>query len=102
MSLSAAISDLFDQGAIAMLQFAQSTWVGSGGSRMDKSIRAVVFAAGALAYLSLGIWVRAQSVTATLVGTVFDSSNAAVPLAKISLTNKGTNVTRKVVGNERG
>jgi hypothetical protein len=36
------------------------------------------------------------------VGTVFDSSNAAVPAARISLTNTGTSVTRMVVGNEHG
>ena len=69
---------------------------------MVTRIRAVVFVAGVLAYLALGIGARAQSVTATLVGTVFDPSNAGVPQAKISLTNKGTNVTRTVVGNERG
>src|SRR5579872_2562012 len=53
---------------------------------------------------SLGICtpVQAQSVTATLVGTVFDSSNAVLPQPKISLTNKGTNETRTVLGNERG
>ncbi|HYM13642.1 MAG TPA: TonB-dependent receptor, partial [Bryobacterales bacterium] len=69
---------------------------------MNKSIRTIAFAAGTVAYLSLGICARAQSVTATLVGTVFDSSNAVVPQAKISVTNTGTNVTRTVVGSERG
>ncbi|MBI3695041.1 MAG: TonB-dependent receptor, partial [Acidobacteria bacterium] len=65
-------------------------------------IRVAVFVAGVLAYLTLGNGARAQSVTATLVGTVFDASNAAVPQVRISLTNKGTNVMRTVVGNEQG
>jgi len=41
-------------------------------------------------------------VNATLVGTVFDSTSAAVPNARIIATNKGTNVSREVSGNERG
>ncbi|MGH9659673.1 MAG: carboxypeptidase regulatory-like domain-containing protein, partial [Bryobacteraceae bacterium] len=40
--------------------------------------------------------------TATLVGTVLDTSSAAIPDARISLTNKGTNVTRTASCNDRG
>ena len=55
-----------------------------------------------LVCLLIGPVAHAQSVSATLVGTVFDSSNAAVPKAKVSLTNKGTNLLRAVECNERG
>jgi hypothetical protein len=58
-------------------------------------------AAAILACL-LSISIKAQSVTATLVGTVFDSSKAAVPQPRISVTNKATNTTRTVMGNEQG
>ena len=70
---------------------------------MYSNIRAITISAGALGcFLSFGILARAQSVTATLVGTVFDSSNAVLPQPKILLTNQGTNETRTVIGNERG
>ena len=59
-----------------------------------------VLVAGAFAYPFPNAW--AQSVTATLVGTVFDASNAAIPNAKISLANKGTNVTRTTSCNSHG
>ena len=39
---------------------------------------------------------------ATMVGTIFDVSSAAIPQAKVTVTNKGTNVARTVTGNERG
>src|SRR5258708_38934392 len=48
------------------------------------------------------IGARAQSVNATMVGTIFDVSSAAIPQAKVTVTNKGTNVARTVTGNERG
>lgn len=68
-----------------------------------RNIRVIAGAAGMLAYsLSNCTLARAQSVTATLVGTVFDSSNAVLLQPIISLTNKGTNETRTVLGNERG
>src|ERR1700719_109760 len=70
---------------------------------MNSNIRAIGIAAGALAsFLCLAIPARAQSVTATLVGTVFDASGAAVPQPKISVTNKGTNEIRIVTGTDRG
>jgi hypothetical protein len=58
--------------------------------------------AGALVFLGFGIWAAAQSVTATLVGTVVDPSGAAVPGTKITVTNKETDVSRTVPSNERG
>src|SRR5438270_3037423 len=70
---------------------------------MNSSIRTIILAAATLAAsVGLGIVARAQSVTATLVGTVFDASRAIVPEPKITLTNTGTNETRTVMGNERG
>jgi len=44
----------------------------------------------------------AQSVTATLVGTVTDESGASVPKASLSLTMTGTNVSRVALSNESG
>src|SRR5262249_33472494 len=44
----------------------------------------------------------AQSVTATLVGSVFDQSRAAVPGATVFVTQKSTNSLRTVETNERG
>ncbi|MGH9722838.1 MAG: TonB-dependent receptor domain-containing protein [Bryobacteraceae bacterium] len=45
---------------------------------------------------------RAQSFTATVQGTVTDSSGAVVPTARISLTNEATNVKQEKQANERG
>src|SRR5205823_2646205 len=45
---------------------------------------------------------NAQSVTATLVGTVTDQSGAAVPKASLALTTLDTNVKRALVANESG
>src|SRR5437667_2194301 len=56
----------------------------------------------ALGFLLTCTGARAQSVDATIVGTIFDSSSAAIPQAKVTATNKGTNVARTVTGNERG
>src|SRR5260370_19394973 len=70
---------------------------------MKSTISAIISAAATLAYfLSFAIPATAQSVTATLVGTVFDTSGAAVPQPRISLTNKGTNEIHAVVGSDRG
>src|SRR4051812_20727003 len=51
---------------------------------------------------SAALPLRAQSVTATLVGTVTDQSGAAVPSATLALTAIGTNVKRTVVTSENG
>ncbi len=63
---------------------------------MLRSMRRLAF------FLALGVSARAQSVTATLVGTVLDPTSAAVPDARITVTNLGTNVSRTVPCNERG
>ena len=55
-----------------------------------------------LGFVLTCIGARAQSVNATMVGTIFDTSSAAIPQAKVTVTNKGTNVARTVTGNERG
>ena len=57
---------------------------------------------GVLVFLGLGVWAMAQSVTATLVGTVVDPSGAVVPGTKITLTNKETDLARIVQSNDRG
>src|SRR5260370_18686491 len=46
--------------------------------------------------------IRAQSVTATLVGTVADQSGAGVPRANLTLTMVGTNVKRTVLSGDSG
>jgi len=61
-----------------------------------------VLAAVAAPCFSPGSRAHAQSVTATLVGTVLDSSGAVIPDAKISVANKGTNVTRTILSNTHG
>src|SRR5947207_1947222 len=57
--------------------------------------------AGLLFLLASGI-VRAQSVTAVLVGTVTDQSGAAVPGASVSVTMIGTNAKRMVLSGDNG
>src|SRR5215470_2738366 len=44
----------------------------------------------------------AQSVTATLVGTVTDQLGANVPSASLTITTIGTNIKRSAVTNENG
>ncbi|HXB69512.1 MAG TPA: carboxypeptidase-like regulatory domain-containing protein [Candidatus Acidoferrales bacterium] len=46
--------------------------------------------------------IQAQSVTATLVGTVSDQSAAAIPKASLTLTMVGTNVKRTVLSGDSG
>jgi hypothetical protein len=46
--------------------------------------------------------IQAQSVTATLVGTVSDQSSAAIPKASLILTMVGTNVKRMVLSGDSG
>ncbi len=45
---------------------------------------------------------RAQTLTATLVGTVTDSSGGSVPNAKVTITETNTNVSRSGQTNESG
>src|SRR5260370_1029302 len=44
----------------------------------------------------------AQTSTGTIIGTVSDSSGAAIAAAKIVITNTGTNAKLDVVSNEEG
>jgi hypothetical protein len=53
-------------------------------------------------FLSLSAFGLAQSVTATLRGTVRDSSGAAIPGAKVLVTNTEKGETRTIVANESG
>src|SRR6266850_1424972 len=44
----------------------------------------------------------AQVTTATLYGIVRDSTGAALPGANVTATNRGTNLSREIVTDERG
>src|SRR5436190_6067307 len=44
----------------------------------------------------------AQTITGSITGTVFDPSGAAIPGAKITATNQGTNLKYSVVSNSSG
>jgi len=43
-----------------------------------------------------------QATTATILGTVTDSSGAAVPGAMVSVTNTGTGIVQTTLSDERG
>ena len=64
-----------------------------------------VFCAAAIFAALLGISARrasAQAVYGSIVGTITDSSGAAVPTAKITITDLGRDVTTSAVANESG
>jgi hypothetical protein len=66
-----------------------------------KSVLGVARAAALLAvFLSLAPLVRAQ--TATINGTVMDSTGAVVPQAKVTVVNKGTNASREGTTSDTG
>src|SRR5215813_517005 len=53
-------------------------------------------------WLGMAALLNAQSVTATLVGTVTDQSGAAIPKVAIALTTLDTNLRRAITANESG
>ena len=66
-----------------------------------KKICAAVFLAIAGLYFSQ-LPAFSQAVTATLVGTVTDSSGAVVPHAQVKITNQGTGAVSNVAANDSG
>ena len=71
------------------------------GSPGMSSVAGALILTGLLFLLASGM-LRAQSVTAVLVGTVTDQSGAAVPGASVSVTMIGTNAKRMVLSNDTG
>src|SRR5262249_28276365 len=53
-------------------------------------------------YLLAGIQLYAQFDSASVLGTVYDSSGAVVTQVKVSLTNQATEITVETVTNETG
>lgn len=64
--------------------------------------QSALVSAGALVWMCLGAPLWGQSFTASLQGTVADSSGAVVPEARLTLTNETTNVKQTARSNERG
>lgn len=54
------------------------------------------------ALLLAGVGASAQLTTATLTGTITHASGAVLPDAMVTITNKSTNYTSKVVANASG
>ena len=70
---------------------------------MQKRLSVGLATAGLLVLLTLAAKVTmAQAVTGTLLGTVLDSTGAAIPGAIVTLTNEGTNVTSKTSSSQQG
>jgi hypothetical protein len=59
-------------------------------------LAALIVVVAAAAFFCTSFSVRAAEVTATISGTVRDSSGAVIPNATVTLTNAGTNVSRNV------
>lgn len=72
----------------------------SGGPQI-RSVTMSLTLTGLLFLFGSGL-LRAQSVTAILVGTVTDQSGATVPGAAVSVTLIGTNAKRMVLSNDNG
>src|ERR1700674_2437108 len=80
----------------------------SGRTSMKHTVRAsrgrlaVFYLAVMVLPLLLSFLVHAAEVTATISGTVNDSTGAVVPKATVTLTNTGTNLSRAVVTDNSG
>src|SRR5215470_10704794 len=67
---------------------------------VSKLLRACLLPAGLSVILS--ITVAAQTYTATVTGTITDQNGAAVPNAKVTATNQGTQVEHTAQTNDAG
>jgi hypothetical protein len=67
---------------------------------LAKPCRAIALLAACV--LAFGVRLEAQSTFGTVLGTVRDPSGSVVPNAKLSLLNKGTNVSRSTISNTSG
>ena len=68
---------------------------------MSKRLFVVAFQVGILALLFAG-WVRGQTTSGLITGTITDSSGAVMPDARLELTNQATGVQRKAVTDNSG
>src|SRR5215475_3430298 len=71
----------------------------------DHMMRSFALAGGAIAALCLllaPVQVQAQSFTASLQGTVKDSTGAVVPAARLTLVNEATNVRQEKLSDSHG
>src|SRR5579871_5534550 len=64
--------------------------------------RLTVFALAGVVTVLCSPGARAQSTTATLAGSVVDTSGAAIPAVNIAITNSGTGATRSILSDEAG
>ena len=55
-----------------------------------------------LSLLCIGISLYAQAVSGSLLGTVTDASGAAVPRAKVTITQVSTGISRAMETNDSG
>src|SRR5450631_3339406 len=69
-------------------------------SRMRNSLLAAATVLAAIMFLAAPV--SAQSMAATLSGTVKDPADASIPGAKITLTNRATHESRTLMTNETG
>lgn len=72
----------------------------SGSAGLSGSLRALVLTVFVI--ISYTSFLHAQEVTGRILGTVIDSSGAAVPNAQITITNQGTAAVRNVVSSAEG